>query len=77
MKGFSPIYHVNKSIRQTTLIQLIKQAFEQYYGYIEENLPQNLVDKYRLFARNEAMVGRVHLSKNNGRSSSSQTQSDF
>ncbi|CAI3423151.1 ATP-dependent DNA helicase RecG [Enterococcus cecorum] len=54
-EGFSPIYHVNKSIRQTTLIQLIKQAFEQYYGYIEENLPQNLVDKYRLFARNEAM----------------------
>ncbi|MEQ3444927.1 ATP-dependent DNA helicase RecG [Enterococcus cecorum] len=54
-EGFSPIYHVNKSIRQATLIQLIKQAFEQYYGYIEENLPQNLVDKYRLFARNEAM----------------------
>ncbi|MCJ0564515.1 ATP-dependent DNA helicase RecG [Enterococcus cecorum] len=54
-EGFSPIYHVNKSIRQTILIQLIKQAFEQYYGYIEENLPQNLVDKYRLFARNEAM----------------------
>ena len=54
-EGFSPIYHVNKSIRQTTLIQLIKQTFEQYYGYIEENLPQNLVDKYRLFARNEAM----------------------
>ncbi|CAI3254050.1 ATP-dependent DNA helicase RecG [Enterococcus cecorum] len=54
-EGFSPIYHVNKSIRQTTLIQLIKQAFEQYYGYIEENLPQNLVDNYRLFARNEAM----------------------
>lgn len=54
-ESFSPIYHVNKSIRQTTLIQLIKQAFEQYYGYIEENLPQNLVDKYRLFARNEAM----------------------
>lgn len=54
-EGFSPIYHINKSIRQTTLIQLIKQAFEQYYGYIEENLPQNLVDKYRLFARNEAM----------------------
>ena len=54
-EGFAPIYHVNKSIRQTTLIQLIKQAFEQYYGYIEENLPQNLVDKYRLFARNEAM----------------------
>ncbi|HJD16065.1 MAG TPA: ATP-dependent DNA helicase RecG [Candidatus Enterococcus stercoripullorum] len=54
-EGFSPIYHVNKSIRQTTLIQLIKQAFEQYYSYIEENLPQNLVDKYRLFARNEAM----------------------
>ena len=61
-EGFSPIYHVNKSIRQTTLIQLIKQAFEQYYGYIEENLPQNLVDKYRLFARNEAMCA-MHFPK--------------
>lgn len=62
-EDFSPIYHVNKSIRQTTLIQLIKQAFEQYYGYIEENLPQNLVDKYRLFARNEAMWA-MHFPKN-------------
>ena len=52
---FAPIYHVNKVVRQTTLIQLIKQGFEQYYAVIEENLPLSLLEKYRLLSRQEAM----------------------
>lgn len=52
---FAPIYHVNKVVRQTTLIQLIKQGFEQCYAVIEENLPLSLIEKYRLLSRQEAM----------------------
>ena len=52
---FAPIYHVNKSIRQATLVDLIRQAFEKFGQQIEENLPQGLVEKYRLLSRQEAM----------------------
>ena len=52
---FSPIYHVNKSVRQATLIELIKKAFDTYGAYIEENLPLSLIEKYRLLSRKEAM----------------------
>ncbi|MBM7708560.1 ATP-dependent DNA helicase RecG [Enterococcus lemanii] len=60
---FAPIYHVNKVVRQTTLIQLIKQGFEQYYTVIEENLPLSLLEKYRLLSRQEAMYA-MHFPKN-------------
>ncbi|WP_375152622.1 ATP-dependent DNA helicase RecG [Enterococcus mundtii] len=45
---FSPIYHVNKSIRQTTLVDLIRRGFSEYGDLIEENLPLSLIEKYRL-----------------------------
>lgn len=48
---FAPIYHVNKAIRQTTLIDLITKAFEQFGEAIEENLPVSLIDKYRLLSK--------------------------
>ncbi|MHC5269196.1 ATP-dependent DNA helicase RecG [Enterococcus sp. LJL98] len=62
-EAFAPIYHVNKSIRQTTLIPLIKQAFEQYDEEIEENLPLSLIEKYRLMSRQAAMYA-MHFPKN-------------
>lgn len=52
---FAPIYHVNKSIKQKTLIDLIRQAFELYGNQIEENLPLPLKEKYRLMDRDKAM----------------------
>jgi ATP-dependent DNA helicase RecG len=52
---FAPIYHVNKAIRQTTLIDLITKAFDQFGEAIEENLPVSLIDKYRLLSKKEAM----------------------
>lgn len=60
---FSPIYHVNKSIRQTTLVDLIRRGFEEYGTLIEENLPVSLVDKYRLLDRSTA-VKSMHFPKN-------------
>lgn len=63
VNDFSPIYHVNKSIRQTTLVDLIRRGFEEYGDLIEENLPNGLVEKYRLLDRPTA-VRSMHFPKN-------------
>lgn len=60
---FSPIYHVNKSIRQTTLIDLIRRGFSEYGDLIEENLPLSLIEKYRLLDRPTA-VRSMHFPQN-------------
>src|SRR5699024_8212857 len=61
--SFATIYHVSKAIRQKTLIDLIKQAFTKFGDQIEENLPKSLIDKYRLFSRDQAMYA-MHSNKN-------------
>ncbi|MBO0461502.1 MULTISPECIES: ATP-dependent DNA helicase RecG [unclassified Enterococcus] len=60
---FSPIYHVNKSIRQTTLVDLIRRGFSEYGDFIEENLPLSLIEKYRLLDRSTA-VRSMHFPQN-------------
>ncbi|AQP54068.1 ATP-dependent DNA helicase RecG [Vagococcus penaei] len=59
---YSPIYHVTKQIRQTTLVNLIKDAWQLYGHYIEENLPDWLLDKYRLMPKIEAAYA-MHFPK--------------
>ena len=54
-EDFAPIYHVNKKVRQSTLVQLIRTAFEEYGSLVEEILPNDLLEKYRLMPRKEAM----------------------
>ncbi|MBO0420796.1 ATP-dependent DNA helicase RecG [Vagococcus fluvialis] len=51
---FSPIYHVNKQIRQKTLVDLIKQTWELYGHLLPENLPEWLTSKYRLMLKRQA-----------------------
>lgn len=51
---FSPIYHVNKQIRQKTLVDLIKQTWELYGHLLPENLPDWLTSKYRLMPKRQA-----------------------
>lgn len=52
---FAPIYHLNKKVRQGTLVELIKKTFELYGDAIEEWLPPELLEKYRLYPRKQAM----------------------
>ena len=54
-EDFAPIYHVNKKVRQSSLIQLIRVGFEKYGDLIQEILPKELLEKYRLMPRKEAM----------------------
>lgn len=63
VEDFAPIYHVNKAVRQSTLIELIKVAFERYGNDVSENLPQELVEKYRLIDRKTAMFA-MHFPEN-------------
>lgn len=52
---FTPIYHVNKEIKQATLVNLIKLALDEYGAVIPEILPTELMAKYQLMDRGEAI----------------------
>lgn len=54
-EDFAPIYHVNKKVRQSSLIQLIRAGFDSYGELIQEILPEKLLEKYRLISRKEAI----------------------
>ncbi|MEG0550622.1 MAG: ATP-dependent DNA helicase RecG [Vagococcus sp.] len=53
-EDFSPIYHVNKQIKQKTLVDLIRNAWELHGVEMEENLPEWLLEKYRLMPKVKA-----------------------
>ena len=58
-----PVYQVAQGISQTSLIKLIKTAFDQGLDLlIEENLPQVLLERYHLLSRAEA-VRAMHFPK--------------
>lgn len=63
--GSGAIYSVNKHIRQSTLKNLIKQAFDEYQNVIPTLLPKKLRDHYRLMDRRE-MIRDLHFPKNAG-----------
>ena len=58
-----PVYRVAQGISQTSLVKLIKTAFDQGLDLlIEENLPGVLLDRYQLLSRVEA-VRAMHFPK--------------
>lgn len=61
-EDLAPIYHVNKKIRQSSLVQLIRLGFDTYQSFIQETLPNYLLEKYRLLPRGQAMFG-MHFPK--------------
>lgn len=52
---FEPIYSVRGNISVKQMRRLIGHAFTQFGTYIEENLPPQLLDRYRLMPRKEAI----------------------
>ena len=54
-----PVYSIGGNITQTWMRKTIRQALLQFAPQLEENLPQRLLDKYRLMPRGEA-VFHIH-----------------
>ncbi|GIN83740.1 ATP-dependent DNA helicase RecG [Heyndrickxia sporothermodurans] len=52
---FEPVYSVRGSLTVKALRKFIKLAFQLYENEIEENLPEFLINKYKLMPRKEAM----------------------
>ncbi len=58
-----PVYHVAQGVSQAALVKAIKAAFDsQLLASLRENLPQVLIQKYRLMSRQEA-VAAMHFPK--------------
>lgn len=59
-----PVYHVAQGVSQAALIKAIKSAFDtNLLSEIEENIPELLVQKYRLMGRQEA-IRAMHFPAN-------------
>lgn len=57
---FEPVYSVRGSINVKQMRRFISNAFNQFGSYIEENLPPQLLTRYRLMPRKEALKA-MHL----------------
>ncbi|MQW23081.1 MULTISPECIES: ATP-dependent DNA helicase RecG [unclassified Lactococcus] len=61
--GFEPVYHLVAGLKQSTLVKAIQQVLEAgLLNELSENLPQYLLEKYRLMGRQEA-VQAMHFPK--------------
>ena len=55
-----PIYRLTDQLPQRTMRRIIEYAVKQYSSFIEETLPQEIRERYRLPSRKEAVL-RVHF----------------
>lgn len=61
--GSEPIYHLVAGLKKSTLVKAIQQVLEAgLLNELSENLPQYLLEKYRLMGRQEA-VQAMHFPK--------------
>ena len=60
---FSANYASNKEIKQQTIAQLVKLAFDEYQDVIYSILPDFLIQKYKLMDR-KTMIHNLHFPKN-------------
>jgi len=59
-QDYESIYHTSKSIKQGTIVRLIKEALNQYAHLIPEYIPDYLKEKYRLVSHKEA-IRMIHF----------------
>lgn len=61
-ENFEAVYHVNQSIKQKTLMQLIKLVFDDYGHLLQETLPLHLIKEYQLMPLPQAIYA-MHFPK--------------
>ena len=49
-----PIYPLTNSLSQNVLRKIIENGIEEVYGYLEEDLPEYILDKYKLLDINDS-----------------------
>lgn len=54
-QDFESVYHVNSGIKQKTVLNLIKEAYDRYQSLIPEIVPESLRQRYRLMTHKEAI----------------------
>jgi ATP-dependent DNA helicase RecG len=58
-----PIYSTNRNLSQNGLRKIIKDGIKRYLPQVKENIPQEILDKYNLIGRREALL-KIHMPKN-------------
>lgn len=61
--GMAPVYPVNKHIRQKKLVDLINQAIDEFLSDVEDIVPANIREKYRLLSDQE-IIQKMHHPQN-------------
>lgn len=59
---FESVYHVNKYIKQKTVVSIIKSTLEEYYSLIPEIIPEELSIRYHLQSHKDA-IRAMHFPK--------------
>jgi len=60
LRGMQPVYALTEGLSQKILRSIIVDALDKYSGFIEENLPDQIVEKMQFQSRAEA-VRKMHL----------------
>ncbi|MHC0037203.1 ATP-dependent DNA helicase RecG [Pseudoneobacillus sp. C159] len=54
-KDFEPVYHLKGNLTMKGIRRFVQLAFSQFGNQVEENLPQSLLQQYRLLNRRDAL----------------------
>ena len=57
------IYSANRNLSQNVLRRIIREGIKKYLPFIEENIPLEILKKYKLIGRREAIL-KIHMPKN-------------
>ncbi|WP_300328925.1 ATP-dependent DNA helicase RecG [Fusobacterium sp.] len=58
-----PIYSTTKNFTQNSLRKILKKTLMNYSKYLEENIPDEIVEKYKILPRREALK-QIHFPEN-------------
>ncbi|MGB6128625.1 MAG: ATP-dependent DNA helicase RecG [Psychrilyobacter sp.] len=58
-----PIYSSNRNLSQNGLRKIIKDTIKKYIPLVEENIPKEILQEYKLMGRKEAIL-KIHMPKN-------------
>lgn len=61
-EGIFPLYNLTKGVSQITLRKLIANALESHLDAFHENLPEELLKKYNVLSRKDALM-KIHFPK--------------